>query len=99
MFVQKAEMCQIDNWQKQNDKLQSTSLRAQLRLSSALESVASAVACGQTTVDKHDDDAVHDDDDDDEEKSSAPVVAIGKQKVSLWPAALEIWWQYVKTLM
>lgn len=66
MFGQKAEMCQIDNWQKQNDKLQSTSLRAQLRLSSALESVASVVACGQMTVDEHDDEDV--DDNDEEEQ-------------------------------
>lgn len=51
------------------------------------------------TVDVDDDDVVDDDDDDDEKFCSAPVVAIGKQKVSLWPAALEILWQYVKTLM
>lgn len=51
------------------------------------------------TVDEHDDDDALDDDDDEEKEFSAPVVAIGKQKVSLWPAALEILWQYVKTLM
>lgn len=49
------------------------------------------------TVDIDDDDVV--DDDDDDEEFPAPVVAIGKQKVSLWPTALEILWQYVKTLM
>lgn len=53
------------------------------------------------TVDVDDDDVVDDDDDhyDDDLEFSASVVAIGKQKVSLWPAALEILWQYVKTLM
>lgn len=51
------------------------------------------------TVDEHDDDDAALDDDDEEKEFSAPVVAIGKQKVSLWPAALEILWQYVKTLM
>lgn len=51
------------------------------------------------TVDEHDDDDAALDDDDEEKQFSAPVVAIGKQKVSLWPAALEILWQYVKTLM
>lgn len=51
------------------------------------------------TVDEHDDDDAALDDDDEEKELSAPVVAIGKQKVSLWPAALEILWQYVKTLM
>lgn len=51
------------------------------------------------TVDEQDDDDAALDDDDEEKEFSAPVVAIGKQKVSLWPAALEILWQYVKTLM
>lgn len=51
------------------------------------------------TVGEHDDDDAALDDDDVEKEFSAPVVAIGKQKVSLWPAALEILWQYVKTLM
>lgn len=77
-----------------SNRLHSELSSGSAQLSNQLWSNANAM-----TVDEHDDDDAALDDDDEEKELSAPVVAIGKQKVSLWPAALEILWQYVKTLM